>query len=171
MDANFYVKQVKGFEVPGKEGWVWRPKKSLYGTKQAPRIWQAKLVSVLQELELMSTRASNSLYSNQDRTLFLHVYVNDGFLIGKNEKYLLIFLEKLNRKLSLKYQKKPTHHLGYCLDWATNGTIYLSQQDLILQLLRDHDMDGSRDVKTPCNGNLLKELESVGDPVRITAFQ
>ncbi|MBW0485289.1 hypothetical protein O181_025004 [Austropuccinia psidii MF-1] len=32
-------------------------------------------------------------------------------------------------------------------------------------------MDGSQDVKTPCNGNLLKELESVGDPVRITTFQ
>ncbi|MBW0514988.1 hypothetical protein O181_054703 [Austropuccinia psidii MF-1] len=171
MDANIYVKKVKGFKVPGKEGWVWRLKKSLYGTKKASRMWQAKLVSVLKELELTSTRADNSLYSNQDRRLFLHVHVDDGFLIGNNEKDLLIFLEKLNRKLSLKYQKKPTHNLGYCLDWATNGTVYLSQQDLILQFLRDHDMDGSWDVKTPCNGNLLKELESVGDPVRITAFQ
>ncbi|MBW0485290.1 hypothetical protein O181_025005 [Austropuccinia psidii MF-1] len=103
MDANVYVKQVKGFEVPGKEGWVWHLNKSLYGTKKAPRMWQAKLVSVSQELELTSTRADNSLYSNQDRTLFLHVHVNDGFLIGKNEKYLLIFLEKLSFKLSLKY--------------------------------------------------------------------
>ncbi|MBW0543079.1 hypothetical protein O181_082794 [Austropuccinia psidii MF-1] len=32
-------------------------------------------------------------------------------------------------------------------------------------------MNGSQDVKNPCNVNLLKELESVGDPVRITAFQ
>ncbi|MBW0475779.1 hypothetical protein O181_015494 [Austropuccinia psidii MF-1] len=64
MDANVYVKQIKGFEVPGKEGWVWNLKKSLYGTKQAPRMWQAKLVSVLQELQLTSTRADNSLYSN-----------------------------------------------------------------------------------------------------------
>ncbi|MBW0535667.1 hypothetical protein O181_075382 [Austropuccinia psidii MF-1] len=171
MDANVYIEQVKGFEVPGKEGWVWRLKKSLYGTKQAPRMWQAKLVSVLQELDLTSTRADNSVYSNQDRTLFLHVHVDDGFIIGKNEKDLLIFLEKLNRKLSLKYQRKPTHHLGYHIDWETDRTVYLSQQDLILQLLRDHDMDGSQDVKTPCNGNLLKELESVRDPVRITAFQ
>ncbi|MBW0543077.1 hypothetical protein O181_082792 [Austropuccinia psidii MF-1] len=29
MDANVYVKQVKGFKVPGKEGWVWHLKKSL----------------------------------------------------------------------------------------------------------------------------------------------
>ncbi|MBW0548149.1 hypothetical protein O181_087864 [Austropuccinia psidii MF-1] len=37
MDALVYVKQVKGYEVKGKEGWVWRLFKSLYGTKQAPR--------------------------------------------------------------------------------------------------------------------------------------
>ncbi|MBW0497178.1 hypothetical protein O181_036893 [Austropuccinia psidii MF-1] len=37
MDALVYVKQVKGYEVKGKEGWVWRLCKSLYGTKQAPR--------------------------------------------------------------------------------------------------------------------------------------
>ncbi|MBW0572267.1 hypothetical protein O181_111982 [Austropuccinia psidii MF-1] len=36
MDTIVYVKQVKGFEVKGKEGWVWKLNKSLYGTKQAP---------------------------------------------------------------------------------------------------------------------------------------
>ncbi|MBW0548997.1 hypothetical protein O181_088712 [Austropuccinia psidii MF-1] len=34
MDANVYVKQVKGFEVPGREGWVWKLNKSLYGTSK-----------------------------------------------------------------------------------------------------------------------------------------
>ncbi|MBW0508324.1 hypothetical protein O181_048039 [Austropuccinia psidii MF-1] len=36
MDALVYVKQVKGYEVKGKESWVWQLRKSLYGTKQAP---------------------------------------------------------------------------------------------------------------------------------------
>ncbi|MBW0514749.1 hypothetical protein O181_054464 [Austropuccinia psidii MF-1] len=44
MDAVVYVKQVKGFELPCKEGWVWCLNKLLYGTKQAPRMWQLKLV-------------------------------------------------------------------------------------------------------------------------------
>ncbi|MBW0461289.1 hypothetical protein O181_001004 [Austropuccinia psidii MF-1] len=143
MDANVYVKQVKGFDVPAKERWVWWLNRSLYGIKQAPRMWQAKLVSVLQELKFASNRADNSLYSNQKRILFLHVHMDKRFLIGKNKKELLIFLENLNFKLSLKYQKKPTHHPVYRLYWVKNGTVCLSQKDLILQLLGDHDMESS----------------------------
>ncbi|MBW0572745.1 hypothetical protein O181_112460 [Austropuccinia psidii MF-1] len=103
--------------------------------------------------------------------MFLYVHVENGFLIGKNEKKLLTFLEKLNFKLSLKYQNKPTHYLGYCFDWETNGTIYLKPKELILKLLKNHDMDSCWDVKTQCNGNLLKALKSVRDPARNTAFQ
>ncbi|MBW0540520.1 hypothetical protein O181_080235 [Austropuccinia psidii MF-1] len=36
MDTTVYVKQVKGYEEVGKENWVWKLNKSLYGTKQAP---------------------------------------------------------------------------------------------------------------------------------------
>ncbi|MBW0576753.1 hypothetical protein O181_116468 [Austropuccinia psidii MF-1] len=38
MDALVHVKQVKGYEEKGKENWVWHLRKSLYGTKQAPRM-------------------------------------------------------------------------------------------------------------------------------------
>ncbi|MBW0531392.1 hypothetical protein O181_071107 [Austropuccinia psidii MF-1] len=171
MDANVYVKQVKGFEFAGKEGWVWRLNKSLYGTKQAPRMWQAKLVEVLGSLEMRPTRADDSLYSNKDQSLFLHVHVDDGFLIGKQENEILLFLNRLNAVLKLNYQKRPTHHLGYCIDWSSKGTVRLGQQDLISQLLKDHDMENSRNVKTPCNSNLLRELEEIGDPVSITSYQ
>ncbi|MBW0551567.1 hypothetical protein O181_091282 [Austropuccinia psidii MF-1] len=36
IDANIYFIQVEDFEIPGKENRVWKLKKSLYGTKQAP---------------------------------------------------------------------------------------------------------------------------------------
>ncbi|MBW0477007.1 hypothetical protein O181_016722 [Austropuccinia psidii MF-1] len=71
MDAIVHVKQVKGFEVPGKEGWVWCLNKLLYGTKQAPRMWQAKLV--LKDLGMNSTRADESLYSNSKQTMLMMV--------------------------------------------------------------------------------------------------
>ncbi|MBW0510292.1 hypothetical protein O181_050007 [Austropuccinia psidii MF-1] len=171
MDTNVYVKQVRGFKVPGKEQWVWRLNKSLYGTKQAPRMCQAKLVEVLDSLGMKPTRADDSLYSKKDQNLFLHVHVNDGFLIGKCEKEIVFFLTRRNVILKLKYQKRPTHHLGYCLDWSTKGIIQLNQQDLISKLLKDYDMENSQSVKTPCNSNLLKELEVIGDPISTTSYQ
>ncbi|MBW0523790.1 hypothetical protein O181_063505 [Austropuccinia psidii MF-1] len=171
MDPNVYVKQVRGFEIPRKEQWVWRLNKSLYGTKQAPRIWQAKLVEVLNSLGMKLTRADDSLYSNKYQSLFLHVHVNDGFLIGKCEKEKMFFLNRLSAILKFKYQKRPTHHLGYCLDWSTKGIVQLNQQDLISQFLKDFDMENSQSVKTPCNSNLLKELEVIGDPISTVSYQ
>ncbi|MBW0538405.1 hypothetical protein O181_078120 [Austropuccinia psidii MF-1] len=47
MDAANYISQVRNYKVPGKENWVWKLNKSLYGTKQAPRQWKAHLVSTL----------------------------------------------------------------------------------------------------------------------------
>ena len=34
-----FMEQPPGFEEPGKEDWVWKLQKSLYGMKQASRIW------------------------------------------------------------------------------------------------------------------------------------
>ncbi|MBW0522329.1 hypothetical protein O181_062044 [Austropuccinia psidii MF-1] len=43
MDTIVYVKQVKGYEKLNRENWVWRLNKSLYGTRQAPRMWKKNL--------------------------------------------------------------------------------------------------------------------------------
>ena len=38
-DETAYLEQPKGFEEQGKEDWVMELKKSIYGMKQAGRIW------------------------------------------------------------------------------------------------------------------------------------
>ncbi|MBW0483343.1 hypothetical protein O181_023058 [Austropuccinia psidii MF-1] len=170
MDAVVYIKKVKGFKLPGKEGWVWRLNKSLYGTKQALRMWQLKLVQVLKDLIINSTRADNSLYSNTEKSIFLHVHVDNGFLIGKSEQEIFQFLKLLSTQLKLKYQKNPTQHLGYHLMWLPDGSVQLSQRDLIVCRLSDTDMENSRAVKSPCNDNPLKEPDTVDEPINPTAF-
>ena len=62
IDAPVYVSQVKGFERPGKESWVWRLNKSLYGTKQAPCHWRKNLVGKLTKLGFYSSPLNESLF-------------------------------------------------------------------------------------------------------------
>ncbi len=39
LNEIVYMHQPKGFEVPGKEGWVWKLKKALYSLKQGGHEW------------------------------------------------------------------------------------------------------------------------------------
>ncbi|MBW0514370.1 hypothetical protein O181_054085 [Austropuccinia psidii MF-1] len=172
MDALVYVKQVKGYEVKGKESWVWRLRKSLYGTKQAPRMWKSKLTDILNKLDFSSARSDESLFINSSQSMLLHIHVDNGFVISRSEKDILVFLERLNSFLKLKFKKKPTQHLGYNLKWAKN-TLEIDQTDLINKILRQFEMQDSNAVKTPSNGNFLNELDSrdTNEVVDVTSFQ
>ncbi|MBW0509435.1 hypothetical protein O181_049150 [Austropuccinia psidii MF-1] len=171
MDTTVYVKQVKGYETAGKENWVWKLNKSLYGTKQAPRMWQLKLCSTLTKCGMTKAKSDDSLYLNHDKSLILHMHIDDGFLIGKEDSTIKAFLSALSKDFSLKSKVKPTQHLGYKLEWYHDGSVCLSQPDLIKKLIHDNDMDESRSVKTPCNGNLMMEIEDKGEVVAITPYQ
>jgi ATP-binding cassette subfamily B (MDR/TAP) protein 1 len=93
MDADFYVHQVSGFEVPGKENWVWKLNKSLYGMKQAPCMWKKHLTSTLKMLGLSPSIMDDALFFNADRMLFLHIYVDDdGLIVGQNKSTIISFL-------------------------------------------------------------------------------
>ncbi|MBW0524297.1 hypothetical protein O181_064012 [Austropuccinia psidii MF-1] len=134
-------------------------------------MWQLKPVQVLRDLGINATRADDSLYSITESLILLHVHVNIGFLIGKSEQEILQFLKSLHTQLKLKYQKNPIQHLGYHLMWAPDGSVQLSQHDLIVCLLSDTDMENKHSVKSPYNDNLLKELETVDEPNNTTSFQ
>ncbi|MBW0560795.1 hypothetical protein O181_100510 [Austropuccinia psidii MF-1] len=172
MDALLHVKQVKGYEEKGKENWVWRLRKSLYGTKQAPRMWKSKLASALSSLGLISTRSDELLFINDEKSLLLHVHVNDAFIISQLENKIIEFLNKLNTTFKLKSKKKPTQHLGYLLKWSSDK-ILINQTGLITKTLQQFNMDDCRPVKTPCNGNFLNELElGISNKVlNVTLFQ
>jgi hypothetical protein len=45
-----FMEQPPGFEVEGKEDWVLRLLKSIYGMKQASRVWNKTFDKVMKEL-------------------------------------------------------------------------------------------------------------------------
>ena len=49
LKETIYIRQPEGFEVEGKEDWVYRLKRSLYGLKQSSRDWYRIIAPVLED--------------------------------------------------------------------------------------------------------------------------
>ncbi|MBW0584199.1 hypothetical protein O181_123914 [Austropuccinia psidii MF-1] len=164
MDAPNYVAQVAKYEVLGKEDWVWKLNKSLYGTKQAPRQWKAHLVKTLNKLGLTSKDTDECLFTNHDRTLFLHIHVDDGFIVGKSESMIEDLLMQLNQTYTIKTKKNSTQHLGYTLIWQLDGSIILHQHGFCTKILNELNMTFSSSIKTPAPENIHNVVAQTSTP-------
>ncbi|MBW0470031.1 hypothetical protein O181_009746 [Austropuccinia psidii MF-1] len=171
MDATVYIKQVRGYEVPGKENWVWLLNKSLYGTKQAPRMWKEKITQSLRDLNMFSAQFDESLFINKEQSLFLHLHVDKGFLISRQETEIKEFLSKLAKLYVLKAKKYPTQNLGYKIEWLKDGSLFLSQELFAHKILQQFDMSECRPVKTPFNGNFAAVINEESNPFDKTLYQ
>ena len=80
LEEEVYMKLPPGYStsVPGQ---VCRLRKSLYGLRQAPRQWFAKLSSALRKFGFTQSYADSSLFSYQYGDVSLHVLVDVDDLI------------------------------------------------------------------------------------------
>ncbi|MBW0520276.1 hypothetical protein O181_059991 [Austropuccinia psidii MF-1] len=86
-------------------------------------------------------------------------------------KEAAIQIEGNQLELTVKSKRQPTQHLGYMITWHKDGSLGLSQSDLIRKILYDNDMSDSKGGKTPCNGKFYTEIDDEGEIIAITAYQ
>ena len=84
LAETVFVRQPLGFIIKGEEHRVLRLRKALYGLRQAPRAWNAKLDATLGELGLIRCAIEHALYMRRrgKEELIVGVYVDDLIVIG-----------------------------------------------------------------------------------------
>jgi len=84
LKEEVYVRQMPGFAVAGEEGKVYRLKKALYGLRQAPRAWNAKLDITLKKMGFQQSAHEVVVYRRGSREdlLLVGVYVDDLIITG-----------------------------------------------------------------------------------------
>jgi hypothetical protein len=97
LKKEVYVHQLSGFEIPGKEGKVLRLRKALYGLRQAPRAWNAKLDSTLKGMgfELSPHEATVYRWCSGGKALLVGVYVDDLVITGTKDAEVAAFKEEM----------------------------------------------------------------------------
>nr|KAJ0208948.1 hypothetical protein LSAT_V11C400218260 [Lactuca sativa] len=85
LDEEIYMKQPKGFVMPGNEHKVCKLKKSLYGLKQAPKQWHQNFDDVVLSNGFALNQADKCVYSKFDTSgkgVITCLYVDDMLIFG-----------------------------------------------------------------------------------------
>ena len=84
LAETVFVRQPLGFTIKGAEHRVLRLHKALYGLRQAPRAWNAKLNATLGELGFQRCATEHTLYTRRwgKEELVVGMYVDDLIITG-----------------------------------------------------------------------------------------
>ena len=83
LNELVYMKQPQGFVESGKENFVCKLNRSIYGLKQSPRCWNSALDKYLREIGFLQTKSDPCIYISTGEELFIIVvYVDDILLAG-----------------------------------------------------------------------------------------
>ena len=142
IDSEIYTQPPKGFETYGKDGkpQVLRLIKSLYGTKQASRLWQLKLRDVLvNKLGFENSLADPCLYRKRNDSggvMIIGVYVDDIILAHKGVN-LDDFIKAFTGPggFNAKHIGKLDWFLGMGIDQHDDYSVSISQELYIKKLV------------------------------------
>lgn len=153
LEEVIYMSQPEGYEVEGREDWVYLLKKSLYGLKQSPRQWNQKFNDFM---------ISRGFTSSVDSCVYLLLYVDDMLVASKSMQEIKILKKDLGTVFEMKDLGPAKKILG--MEITRNRKelrLELSQCDYIEKILKLFQMEKAKPVKTPIG--ILFKLKSATD--------
>ncbi|XP_048494706.1 uncharacterized mitochondrial protein AtMg00810 isoform X2 [Beta vulgaris subsp. vulgaris] len=137
---------------------VCKLKKALYGHKQAPRQWFAKLSSALISFGFVQSHADHSLFIQEKNDNFtaILIYVDDLIITGNNSHDI----EQLKHLLSSTFHMKDLGSLSYFLgmEFTTSSQgIFISQRKYALDLLKEYGVDKQKPLRLSLDPHLEME--------------
>ena len=114
LEETIYMEQPKMMENEKYPDYVCMLHKPLYGLKQSPRQWYAKLHKFLLNANFTRLYSEPNLYVRKTRSEFiiLEVYVDDLPIAGTSEKEILEVIKELQHHFPVKHLGPLEHFLG-----------------------------------------------------------
>lgn len=139
--------------------------KSLYGLRQAPRQWFAKLSSALTKYKFIQSKSDYSLFTKRsdDTLTIILVYVDDLIIAGNSESAIKSTKEFLHGEFHMKDMGTLRYFLGIEVDHCHDG-IFISQRKYVQDLLKEYNMLKCRPLKLPMDSHVKMTPQS-GSPL------
>ena len=150
LEEEVYMSIPPGHPQESKFGFVCKLKKAIYGLKQSPRAWYAKLSYVLMTNGLKMSGADPSLFVKRStlRTIIVLVYVDDIVITGDDHNGIIALKELLHNIFAIKDLGILKYFLGLEVAYSKKG-IFLNQRKYVLDLLQETGKLGAKPSETP----------------------
>ena len=147
IDEEIYMKQPEGFEQG--EGLVCKLRKSLYGLKQSPRIWNQKIRGSLESIGFKRTNADHCVYTSKSGVIIM-MYVDDLLIFGKE----MGTINEVKGKLAGMFEMTDVGELKYFLGMQVHRnrkerTLTITQSGYIGAILERFQMTDAKPMTTP----------------------
>lgn len=153
VDEELYIAQPEGYVVAGREKEVCRLNKSIYGIRQASRIWNMTLHSALLAFGLTQSTADPCIYSRirGDEIIIIAIWVDDGLIAGSNISLIRNIIRYLNTNFEIEHGPAE-HFVGIVIERDRPGRkIYLSAPHYIEKMLAKFNMTSVHPVAIPAD--------------------
>ncbi|GJQ87710.1 hypothetical protein Trydic_g22081 [Trypoxylus dichotomus] len=161
LEETIFMNIPKGYPHADK---ICKLKKSLYGLKQISLKWNELFTSFLRNNGLKALETQRCIFKNDNGTLILVIYVDDGILIGNNVIQMNELLSRLEYEFKMKIDKNLKTFVGIEIDKMEDG-LMLKQENYIKNVLEKHRMRDSKPVETPIAG-ITKIADDEHDELR-----
>ncbi|KAE8803358.1 putative polyprotein [Hordeum vulgare] len=161
LAEEVFVAQPPGFELAGQERKVFKLAKALYGLRQAPRAWNAKLDSSLLSLGFQRSDSEHGVYLRGSGVSLLAVglYVDDLIIAGAQPRELDIFKEEMKKLFQMSDLGRLTYYLGIEVRQTKRG-ITLCQASYAQKLLEKASMAECKTSAVPMEAKLKLSKDS-----------
>ncbi|KAJ4711603.1 Retrovirus-related Pol polyprotein from transposon TNT 1-94 [Melia azedarach] len=157
LEEEIYMTQPDGFQVPGKEDYVCKLKKSLYGLKQSPRQWYKRFDSYMIEIGYTRSSYDCCIYyskATNGSLIYLVLSVDDMLIAAENKSDV----QKLKDLLSIEFEMKDLGAARKILGMEiyrdrSKKKLFLSQKGYIQKILSRFGMSTAKPIDTPSAAN------------------
>ncbi|WVZ81795.1 hypothetical protein U9M48_029136, partial [Paspalum notatum var. saurae] len=172
LREEVYVTQPPGFIIAGKEQKVLRLIKALYGLRQAPRAWYAKLDASLASLGFQRSASEHAVYTRGKgaHRLIVGVYVDDLIITGGNITELKQFKEEMKSTFQMSDLGLLHYYLGLEVNRTTTG-ITISQGTYATKILEAAGLASCNASATPMETRLKLSKFSTEPAVDATEYR
>src|SRR5579859_352070 len=123
--------------------------RSLYGLKQASRVWNIQLHEFLIKIGFKRSNADTCLYINTELGIVITIWVDDILIAGKSKQNIAKVKGQLAGAFRMKDLGQLNHFLGMRVTRTSDGGILIDQSTYTKDILARFGMEDSKAVYTP----------------------